>query len=531
LVHIAFVVLSSCADLACIVQSDKLKNLNPLNIDASLRLQCLRGTRQDILNDITGWLDTPSAKGNILWLHGLAGAGKSTISTTISEYFRSLRHLGAFLFFDRNNPAASSPGGVIRTIAYRLAMSNPHIGTAICGIITDDMTLGTAPIRTQFQRLLLDPMAAVQDHLLGPIIIVLDALDECGDAESRESLISLLINEVPKLPPVFRFFITSRPEYDIAVHFGGHPSITEMQLDITTDATKRDISVYLHERLQDIRRLKRNLEPDWPGPYLIEALTDHSGGLFIWASTACKFIQRDPKARLKVLLTSGVANNLDELYTIALRNSIDWSNGSSANDAHRVLGAVVLSRMLISDKTIDKLLGFKDGKSAEVLEDLRCVIQWSHGQLTRILHASFSDYLTDPNRSGHQFWSVDSRTQSRSLALGCLRILNSELHFNICGLDDSHILNVEVPDLSDRIETYIPAELKYASSFWAHHLNNTGFESEILAELKDLINIRFLYWLEVLSLLNQVPTAIESLQITRHYVPVSVINAWNFPLC
>ncbi|KAF7340415.1 WD40 repeat-like protein [Mycena venus] len=506
------------ADTEYLVQSDKLRSLNPLNIDASLRQQCLPGTRQDILNNITGWLDTPSAKSNILWLHGVAGAGKSTISTTICEYFRSLHHLGAFLFFDRNNPAASSPGGVIRTIAYHLALSNSQIGAAVCNVLTDNMTLGTAPTRTQFQRLLLEPIAAVQDHLLGPIIVILDALDECGDAESREILVSLLLDDVPKLPPVFRFFITSRPESDIAVRFGGHPSITEMQLDITTDATRHDISAYLHERLQNIRHLKRTLKPDWPGQHVIKALTDHSGGLFIWASTACKFIQRDPKPRLEIVLTSGVANNLDELYTVALRNSVDWSNGSSAKDAQGVLGAVVLSRMPISDKTIDKLLGFEDGRSAEVLEDLRCVVQWTHGQFTRILHASFSDYLINPDRSGHHFWFINSKIQSRSLALGCLHILNSQLHFNICGLEDSHLLNIEVPDLSDRTEAHIPAELRYSSSCWAHHLDDSGLEKEILAELKDLMNHQFLYWLEVLSLLNQVPIAIEGLEIARNCV-------------
>ncbi|KAF7348813.1 WD40 repeat-like protein [Mycena venus] len=408
--------------------------------------------------------------------------------------------------------------GVIRTIAYHLALSNSQIGAAVCNVLTDNMTLGTAPIRTQFQRLLLEPIAAVQEHLLGPIIVILDALDECGDAESREILISLLPDEVPKLPPVFRFFITSRPESDIAVRFGGDPSITEMQLDITTDATRHDISAYLHERLQNIRHLKRTLKPDWPGQHVIKALTDHSGGLFIWASTACKFIQRDPKPRLEIVLTSGVANNLDELYTVALRNSVDWSNGSSAKDARGVLGAVVLSRMPISDKTIDKLLGFEDGRSAEVLEDLRCVVQWTHGQFTRILHASFSDYLINPDRSGHHFWFISSKIQSRSLALGCLHILNSQLHFNICGLEDSHLLNIEVPDLSDRTEAHIPAELRYSSSCWAHHLDDAGLEKEILAELEDLMNHRFLYWLEVLSLLNQVPIATEGLEIAHNCV-------------
>jgi hypothetical protein len=75
---------------------------------------------------------------------------------------------------------------------------------------------------------------------------------------------------------------------------------------------------------------------------------------------------------------------------------------------------------------------------------------------------------------------------------------------------------------------HIPEELKYACSFWAHHLCDTGLDNAILVELKDLMDIQFPYWLEVLSLLNQVPTAIESLEITCHCVLVSAIDVWLF---
>ncbi|KAF7348802.1 WD40 repeat-like protein [Mycena venus] len=502
-----------------LVQSDKLKCLNPLEMDASQHTMCLSGTRQDVLGAITEWITTPSKGSNILWLHGVAGAGKSTISTTISQYCRDLCRLGTFLFFDRNNPAGSSPGGVIRTVAYWMAMSNAHIRAAISDALTRDAALGTAPLPTQFRRLLLEPLNAASDHILGPITVILDALDECGDAESRETLVSLIVDEFPKLAPNYRFFITSRPESDIAGRFRGHSHITEMQLNITTEATRHDIVTYLHDRMENIRRFKRSLEPEWPGQHVVETLTEYSGGLFIWASTACKFIRSfDPKERLELILSAGVANNLDNLYTIALRNSADWTDTGFARDAHSVLGAVILSQMPLTDHTIDKLLQFKEGRSAQVLEYLGCVLQWSRGQAVHILHASFSDYLTDPSRSGCNAWSVNSKVQSSSLVLGCLRILNSQLKFNICKLEDSHILNVDVPDLSDRIEAHIPTELRYASSFWAQHLRDTGLDNEILAEIDDLMNIQFLYWLEVLSLLNRVPTAIQSLEITRHCV-------------
>jgi hypothetical protein len=406
-----------------------------------------------------------------------------------------------------------------------MAMSNTHIRAAISNAIMHDAALAIAPIQTQFQKLLLEPLNVAADNIVGPITVILDALDECGNAESRESLVSLIVDEFPKLPPVFRFFIAGRPESDIAGRFRGCSHIAEMQLDIGTEAIKHDIAAYIHERMGNIRQFKRSLEPEWPGQHIVKTLTEYSGGLFIWASTACKFIRSfDPKRRLAIILAAGVSNDLDELYTIALRNSADWTDTSFARDAHSVLGAIVLSQMPLTDHTIDKLLRFRVGRSAEVLEYLGCVVQWSPGQAARILHASLSDYMADSSRSGGNPWFVDLKVQSMPLALGCLQILKSQLHFNICDLEDSHILNSDIPELSARIEQYISDELKYASLFWSDHLQHATVNNEILFKLKDLTHRQFPHWLEVLSLLGQVPIAIASLQIARDYVQVRLIN-------
>jgi hypothetical protein len=393
-------------------------------------------------------------------------------------------------------------------------------------VLTAEPTIVTAPIRSQFKRLLQEPLNAAQGHSLGPIIVILDALDECGDPGSREGLLSLLVEEFPKLPSVFRFLVTSRPASDIASQFYGQSHIREMQLDITTEATKQDITVYVGERMCNIRLLKRSLEPDWPGSPIIKTLADYSGGLFIWATTSCNFISNfDPKSRLAVILnTAGVANDLDQLYTTALQNSADWSNGSFAQVACCVLGALILSRVPVTDEIIDQLLAFKRGRAAEVLDYLGCVVQWSPGKTARILHASFSDYLTIADRSGCHPWFVDTRIQSKALAFGCLQILKSQLCFNIAKLENSHILNVDIPDLSDHIKAHISAEVNYASQFWAHHLCKTGIDDKSLFELRTFMNVHFLHWLEVLSLLNQVPVATESLKAFQDYTAVSQLT-------
>src|ERR1700733_3671509 len=141
-------------------------------MDASAREECLPGTREDILKFITGWLTAPSDGQNILWLYGLMGSGKSTISTTIAEYFREIGRLGAFLFFDRDDPTRSQPSPVVRTLSYKLANFDPAIKAAVSMQIAHNFSVTEAATRVQFARLLREPLASLFGlHNQGPIII------------------------------------------------------------------------------------------------------------------------------------------------------------------------------------------------------------------------------------------------------------------------------------------------------------------------------------------------------------------------
>ncbi|KAJ7306929.1 WD40 repeat-like protein [Mycena albidolilacea] len=494
------------------------------DFDASLRTECLLGTRQNTLTEITEWLTTPSGDSNVFWLYGVAGSGKCTISTTIANYFRDLGRLGAFIFFDRNKPGITA-SGVIHTIAYWLAKSNPHIKEALCKVITDEPAMMNASLQTQYQKFIQGPLLTARDSICGPIIILLDALDECLDKDLHSSLVSLIINDFPKLPAVFRFVITSRPDPDIAIAFGKQQHIRPFPLDISTKETKDDIVLYIKQYMEKVQ-IKHNLDNGWPGQQAIWQLTQYCDGLFIWASTAYKFIDRDsPRKKLKTLLDREFTpeSRLDELYTIALESSADWSDSDFSQDALSVLGLVVLGRVPLTAEAMDSILGFEPDRSSKLLKDLGCVLQWGPGQTARMLHASFSDYLTDPKRCstkdcGTHPWFIDRNSQTRSLTLRCFHILEHQLQFNICGLEDSHLLNSEVADLSMRIEKHLSPGLCYASQHWATHLSQTVIEDMICSKLHHFMENCFLHWLEVLSLVRQVGTGQGALRLAQKYV-------------
>src|SRR5882762_29195 len=66
----------------------------------------------------------------VSWVYGLAGMGKSTLSTTIAHIMHGLHRLGAFFFFNRDIPQRDF-ATLIRTLAYQLAMFDARFGAAI----------------------------------------------------------------------------------------------------------------------------------------------------------------------------------------------------------------------------------------------------------------------------------------------------------------------------------------------------------------------------------------------------------------
>ena len=511
------------------VKIENLKRLNPVQMNASSRSECLPDTRQDLLKSIVDWLTTPSPDQNILWLHGLAGSGKSTIATTIAEYFRELGRLGAFMFFDRSNPLSSEPATVVPTLCYKLASFDPTIRAAVCAQIEHDPSIAEASLRVQFTKLLREPLGSQAVlHNKGPVVIVLDAFDECGDSSSRKNLLALLARDFVKFPAAFRFVITSRREPDIEAAFSRSSNIVTRELDIGNNANVSDISLYLHRHLSSFREDPIfQLASDWPGEEKIRALTQSSAGLFIWASTAIKFIAEGPHPdpQLNVLLNPHpreAESALDALYSTALCASGNWDRHGVAADFCAVLGVIVTAREPLSDITIDHVLGFDGPRSSTfILSRLHCLLQWTQGQAARPLHASFADYLTDPNRCGGQPWFIDVSVHHELLARGCFQIMKAELKFNICHLKTSYVFNDNVPDLNARIQDHIPVYLSYACRFWADHLQETKCTPTALSDVDDLLCHQLLFWLEVLSLIKGVHTASPALLSTTDWALVS----------
>ncbi|KAF7967922.1 hypothetical protein HWV62_32539 [Athelia sp. TMB] len=503
---------------------DLLHGLKPTDMNAAERPLCLPGTQQARLEEVIGWLLTPSSQ-NVLWLHGAAGLGKSTIATTIAAYFGDLRRRGAFLFFDRNAPLESAPSRVITTLAFQLAQQNAAIRSAVSAAIEGRPELVSAPLATQFKSLLVEPLVIAAAHIEGPIIVVLDALDECGDARSRQKLLELLSKDLTKLlPGQLRILITSRPEHDISCALASRSHIRPIDLSAASDA---DMQVYIkHEmrRIYENRRIMDELPEGW-GNAAIDILVGYAAGLFIWAATAMRLLSDAdfPKKYLSELLRHDRPFfTLHELYEKALRSASSWEPGDTTNVYSGILGLIIIGQVPLTEVTIAAMLGYQDdvGTCRTALRRLASVIRWSEGQPARMLHKSFPDYLT--KHCSSEPWFINVEEHHHTLSNACLRVMNERLHFNMCSLTTSHIPNEQIIGLSGRVETAIPQTLSYSCLFWGYHVQKTVITApSLLQMILAFFQEKFLYWLEVLSLMGEMRFVSQTMVAVRESIKVS----------
>ena len=484
--------------------SARAELLKPSQMDSSPRKPCLPGTRTRLLEEIIAWATRSNVENNVqnvLWLHGMAGSGKSTIATTIAQHFDKLHRQGAYLFFER---ATSTPSTVIRTLANQLALFDTALSSAVSECLNSDPKIAEKSLRSQFEELLQVPLAAAAKKLTGPVIIVLDALDECGDRDSRRELLEILGANLSTLPSVFRWLITSRPEEDIRFRLGSSNSVMSLESMVGKEEAILDVQAYLQTEMKRIRAMK-GLPHNWPRFGQIYALAQNSEGLFIWASTACKLIEQAsrPTVQLATLLSDAPEKRvlgLDVLYATALKASCSWRDTASWDHFKSVMTIVLFSRDSVNDDFVDQLLGLAPEESSRlILSSLSSLFSYTPHQHVRPLHASFRDYLMDEGRSGDKPWSLAHADPEQAMVEYCLRFMSGKLRFNICNIPTSYEMDGE--SLLRQVKASISPQLRYACRLWIDHLVNIqNMKSTTIDGVQNFSDCHFLSWLEVMNI-------------------------------
>jgi hypothetical protein len=266
-------------------------------------------------------------------------------------------------------------------------------------------------------------------------------------------------------------------------------------------------------------------------------LVQISGGLFVWAATACRFIQEGLFAdeRVQSLLEGSKPStapeehpeaHLDELYTTVLKKSI--RPGYSVTDKEAlygmlryILGSIIVLLSPLSASSLYKLLHVTEQKMNQALKDLHAILDIPkvNAHPLRLHHASFRDFLLDSKRCGDPNFRVDEKQTHRTLAESCIQLMSTSLKQDICGLNTPGILVSNIK--RSRVERSLPPEVQYACLYWIQHLQKSGDQLHDDDQVHQFLQKHLLHWLEALSWIQKVSEGIYAIASLESIAAVS----------
>ncbi|GLA67997.1 hypothetical protein AtubIFM55763_000257 [Aspergillus tubingensis] len=503
--------------------------------------RCLKDTQVETLDMLQNWC---KGDGNpVLWLHGMAGTGKSTIARTIAWALQDRQRpdgspvdinirLGGSIFFNQFEPERNNSQYLFPTLTQCLAESLPDIRQYIVDAIDQDARIEEKGLRVQWASLISGPLhkltSSSQAHWR--FIMIVDSLDECGDQDKVATVLKLLAS-LRDLPSV-RFLITSRPEAHIRFAFESLPPRLYHSQPLHKISPKSDdITRFLEADLKRIWENYKSAIPEgWPGQENIEKLKEKSDGLFVYASTCCRFLE-DPyhySSRLdQILKDDSEAETpqakLDNIYIRVIKLSLNARTKKEREvmieDFRLIVGTIMVIFKPASASTLEALLfssSSKDKRIQRCVEPLRSLLDVrAANDPIRPVHLSLRDLLLSRERckSTPELY-INSQQLHLILFERCMETMKS-LKQNLCDFVLPGSSPSDVP--SERLETFLPAALSYACRYWINHLMQLGSDeqSKLLNDnggvIECFLRKKLLFWFEALSLMGELEVGVFQL--------------------
>lgn len=428
------------------------RRMEGAEVDSSSREyppRCHPQTRKNLRARIVNWFQRAQARRRwrMLWLLGPAGTGKSAIAQTIAEEAKIACRLGAALFLSRANHH-DNPDHVIPTLAHQLARKLPEYKQIISHRLADDPTIVEKNRRTQFRELIIEPFRLLATQkpsiIREPLIIILDGLDECNGAGAQCELIELISNHARTFreSPLL-WMIISRPEWHFS-YLLTEPEYTASyqmeELIIDDKEAQADVLHVLDDRFTRIRRrYQHQLALTWPPKTALKNIAAVAKGMFAVSDTVIRFVEdegvSDPFGRLEICLkflngSCAFAKEVHPLHALDLFYCEIMSKIPSdvLPTTKRILGVDLLfgsDSEPFGAVAQANLLHLSQAEYYSALKHLASVLSVPPASDAPFLfrihfdHATFGDFLRDPNRSGK--YAIDEAAVYLDVAVNSMR--------------------------------------------------------------------------------------------------------------
>jgi len=494
-----------------------LSRLKDVKTTYAWHLRCMEGTRKSLLKQIIAWaangLEQTDGR-NTYWIYGLPGIGKTSLAHSICASLHDKEQLAGAFFCRRDDQELREPINILPTLIHKLAILFPPFRSIVAECLRNDPNVAPDSMRP---TLFLDFIRKLPRLPKKTLVFVIDALDECGSPESRPGVLKAL-TDATAYAPWLKVIITSRQEVDIQRFFDSPTQLPHLRCDLTADEeTISDLQIFAKYRFDRVASTL-GLQSPWPEPSLFNKLISRAEGLFIFIETLARALVdcEDATELLTKTLHDSASPGLASLYGL-YASIVGARRVHTSAKFRRVVGVLLITAPYrpLCEKTIAELAGAQPGLVKMWVDDLSSMFYRDEGASggIRVRHLSISDFFVSDNCQGD--FQVNLRNANMKLGITCLEKMVEQLRFNICGLEDSRLANVDVKGLASRIKENISDALQYSSLYWSNHLcftPDTG-EKRVWDMLRKFFEGPYtLYWVEVLSIMGVLRIGVPGLR-------------------
>jgi len=421
----------------------------------------------------------------IALLTGVVGCGKTAIAHSVAKNCAENESpiLGSAFFFSCEAEDRRRPNKLFSTISRDICDRDPFFRAFIFKVVEKERALASAPMRRQFDGLILGPARAASPCRTHPLTIVIDALDEGCNAD----LLQILEESAALVPSEFRFFITTRSDATIITRLRNLEHISLKEINIRDNMNCQDVKVFVNHRLNEIAH--HHDLGDWLDDTLITRFNQHAEGHFLWSSTVFHHVDNcdSPKEEMdsllnnKDLLDPRVTEKMNKLYTEIL-SKCPWLSPRFSRRYQSCLGAVIALKRPLSISSIEKLLN--DTNAGTAFRPLSSLLMGalSKDQPIQVAHSSLRDFVThcDHENPAVARFAISEVEHSRHLALYCIVALNSglpELRTSVAWIVQDKRVAGNIPNAMDDV---IAQHVWYACEHWVSHIRDIESASDEL---------------------------------------------------
>lgn len=329
---------------------------------------------------------------NFFWVKARPGCGKTAFSSML--IWRYSEYVSAAHFCKFNNSDRANPKYILTSIAYQLANALPDYKKKLLELHGLENIFEKNAMRI-FEYLLIEPMVDIRPT--HPVVIIIDALDECSWRGDNE-ICALLQRMRARIPSWMKFVLTSRDEANIRRYL----SLMAITYTLSDSETDEDLREYYRKEFPEATEEK------------ISVLVTKAEGSFLYASEIVKQIKEDNLTLDDIrFFPVGIYGFFNDCFLRMFGKEAE--NNIPYDDVKPLLEFLCISQEPVNEDFLEEYLDQDEYRLKAILALISGMFPM-RGQTVEPIHKSLVDWLTDSSDVGHIFYVSKKSGYKRLLA-------------------------------------------------------------------------------------------------------------------